>query len=185
MDFEAIKRAAQGYLPQMTKFLRDLIAIPSESCEEEGVIRRTIAEMEALGFDKAEIDPEGNALGWMGEGSRIIAFDGHIDTVGIGNNNAYMLQEGFFGKQFVRYPGEFDEKLLQQMAAVTGGKYFRAADENGMAEVMQEINKLEKTSFEQPRYVEYREFAPALAAIALVMLMLACCLENSFELTAP
>ncbi len=85
MDFEAIKRAAQGYLPNMTKFLRDLIAIPSESCEEEGVIRRTIAEMEALGFDKAEIDPEGNALGWMGEGSRIIAFDGHIDTVGIGN----------------------------------------------------------------------------------------------------
>ena len=85
MDFEAIKRAAQNYLPQMTKFLRDLIAIPSESCEEEGVVRRTIAEMEALGFDKAEIDPEGNALGWMGEGSRIIAFDGHIDTVGIGN----------------------------------------------------------------------------------------------------
>ena len=85
MDFEAIKRAAEGYLPNMTKFLRDLIAIPSESCEEEGVIRRTIAEMEALGFDKAEIDPEGNALGWMGEGSRIIAFDGHIDTVGIGN----------------------------------------------------------------------------------------------------
>ena len=85
MDFEAIKRAAQNYLPQMTKFLRDLIAIPSESCEEEGVIRRTIAEMEALGFDKAEIDPEGNALGWMGEGNRIIAFDGHIDTVGIGN----------------------------------------------------------------------------------------------------
>ena len=85
MDFEAIKRAAQAYLPDMTKFLRDLIAIPSESCEEEGVIRRTIAEMEALGFDKAEIDPEGNALGWMGEGSRIIAFDGHIDTVGIGN----------------------------------------------------------------------------------------------------
>ena len=85
MDFEAIKQAAQNYLPQMTKFLRDLIAIPSESCEEEGVIRRTIAEMEALGFDKAEIDPEGNALGWMGEGKRIIAFDGHIDTVGIGN----------------------------------------------------------------------------------------------------
>ena len=85
MDFEAIKRAAQNYLPQMTRFLRDLIAIPSESCEEEGVIRRTIAEMEALGFDKAEIDPEGNALGWMGEGERIIAFDGHIDTVGIGN----------------------------------------------------------------------------------------------------
>ena len=85
MDFSAVKKAADGYIPQMTKFLRDLIAIPSESCEEEGVIRRTIAEMETLGFDKAEIDPEGNALGWMGTGDKIIAFDGHIDTVGIGN----------------------------------------------------------------------------------------------------
>lgn len=85
MNYEAIKKAAEAYLPQMTKFLRDLIAIPSESCEEEGVIRRTIAEMEALGFDKAEIDPQGNALGWMGDGEKIIAFDGHIDTVGIGN----------------------------------------------------------------------------------------------------
>ena len=85
MDFEAIKKAAQGYEADMTRFLRDLIAIPSESCEEEGVIKRTIAEMERLGFDKAEIDPEGNALGWMGTGEKIIAFDGHIDTVGIGN----------------------------------------------------------------------------------------------------
>ena len=85
MDYAKIKEAAQAYLPAMTKFLRDLIAIPSESCEEEGVVKRTIAEMEALGFDKAEIDPEGNALGWMGTGEKIIAFDGHIDTVGIGN----------------------------------------------------------------------------------------------------
>ena len=85
MNFEAIKQAAEGYKADMTKFLRDLIAIPSESCEEEGVIKRTILEMERLGFDKAEIDPEGNALGWMGTGDKIIAFDGHIDTVGIGN----------------------------------------------------------------------------------------------------
>ena len=85
MDVKAVNKAAENYLPQMTKFLRDLIAIPSESCEEGGVIRRTIQEMEALGFDKAEIDPEGNALGWMGTGDKIIAFDGHIDTVGIGN----------------------------------------------------------------------------------------------------
>ena len=46
MDFDAIKKAAQAYGPAMTAFLRDLIAIPSESCEEEGVIKRTAAEME-------------------------------------------------------------------------------------------------------------------------------------------
>ena len=87
MDFEKIKQAAQNYLPDMTKFLRDLIAIPSESCEEEGVIRRTIEEMNKLGFDRAEIDPQGNALGFMGNGPRLIAFDGHIDTVGVGNRD--------------------------------------------------------------------------------------------------
>ena len=85
MNFDAIKTAAKGYEADMTKFLRDLIAIPSESCEEEGVIKRIAAEMEAVGFDKVEIDPEGNVLGWMGKGSKIIAYDAHIDTVGIGN----------------------------------------------------------------------------------------------------
>ena len=85
MDYSKIKEAAQSYQEDMTRFLRDLIAIPSESCEEEGVIRRCAEEMEKLGFDKVEIDPMGNCLGWMGTGSRIIAFDGHIDTVGIGN----------------------------------------------------------------------------------------------------
>ena len=85
MDVNQVKRTAEAYLPQMTKFLRDLIAIPSESCEEEGVIRRTIEEMNAIGFDEAWIDKEGNALGFVGTGEKIIAFDGHIDTVGIGN----------------------------------------------------------------------------------------------------
>ncbi len=85
VNFEAIKSKAEGYKDAMSSFLRDLIAIPSESCQEEGVIKRTIEEMKKLGFDKAEIDPQGNALGWMGTGEKIIAFDGHIDTVGIGN----------------------------------------------------------------------------------------------------
>ena len=40
--------------------------------------------MEKLGYDKAEFDQLGNVLGWMGTGDRIISFDGHIDTVGIG-----------------------------------------------------------------------------------------------------
>ena len=84
MNFDAIKNAAQGYEKDMTKFLRDLVAIPSESAEEEGVVKRIKEEMEKLGFDKAEIDPMGNVLGWMGEGEKIIAFDGHIDTVGLG-----------------------------------------------------------------------------------------------------
>ena len=85
MNFEAIKQAARRYEADMTKFLRDMIAIPSESCGEEGVVKRIKAEMEKLGYDKVEFDGLGNVIGWMGDGEKIIAIDSHIDTVGIGN----------------------------------------------------------------------------------------------------
>ena len=87
MDFEAIKKAAEGYQPAMVKFLRDMIAIPSESCEEKGVVHRIAEEMKALGYDKVEFDKLGNVIGWMGEGDKIIALDSHVDTVGIGNRD--------------------------------------------------------------------------------------------------
>ncbi|MDO4543916.1 MAG: YgeY family selenium metabolism-linked hydrolase [Clostridia bacterium] len=126
MDFEAIKKAAEAYEPQMTKFLRDLIAIPSESCEEEGVIKRTIEEMKALGFDRAEIDPEGNALGYMGNGKRIIAFDGHIDTVGIGNiaNWEFDPYEGYETEDVIAGRGGSDQEG-GVVSAVYGAKIMK------------------------------------------------------------
>ena len=66
MDFNKIKEAAKQYEAGMTKFLRDMIAIPSESCEEKGVVMRIKEEMEKLGYDKVEIDALGNVIGWMG-----------------------------------------------------------------------------------------------------------------------
>ena len=84
MDFKAIKLQAEGYEKNMTKFLRDLIAIPGESCGDKGVINRIAKEMEMLGFDKVEIDGMGNILGYMGTGETLIGYDAHIDTVGLG-----------------------------------------------------------------------------------------------------
>ncbi|MGQ7076456.1 M20/M25/M40 family metallo-hydrolase, partial [Escherichia sp. SP-MK2] len=69
----------------MTRFLRDMVAIPSESCDEKRVVHRIKEEMEKVGFDKVEIDPMGNVLGYIGHGPRLVAMDAHIDTVGIGN----------------------------------------------------------------------------------------------------
>ena len=84
MDFDAIKKEAEGYEKNMTKFLRDLIAIPGESCGEECVIKRIEKEMNDLGFDEVTIDGMGNILGYMGSGKTLIAYDAHIDTVGLG-----------------------------------------------------------------------------------------------------
>nr|WP_321501243.1 YgeY family selenium metabolism-linked hydrolase [uncultured Dethiosulfovibrio sp.] len=84
IPFEQVLAKAEEYKEDMTRFLRDMIAIPSESCEEEGVINRIKQEMEKVGFDKVEIDPMGNVLGYVGHGKNLIAMDAHIDTVGIG-----------------------------------------------------------------------------------------------------
>ena len=84
MDFAKVNELSKKYEPRMTRFLRDMIAIPSESCQEEGVIKRIKKEMEDVGFDRVEIDKMGNVIGYMGNGPRLIAFDAHIDTVGVG-----------------------------------------------------------------------------------------------------
>ena len=97
MDYSAIKKAAENYEKDMTAFLRELVAIPSESAEEEGVAKRIVAEMQKLGFDEAFTDPQGNVHGVMGTGEKIIAFDGHIDTVGLGemSNWTFDPYEGY------------------------------------------------------------------------------------------
>ena len=56
MDYAKINEAAMGYKDDMTKFLRDLVRIPGESCGEKGHIMRIKEEMEKVGFDKVQID---------------------------------------------------------------------------------------------------------------------------------
>lgn len=85
MDFTKINESAKSYEKDMTAFLRELVKIPGESSGEEGHVNRIAQEMKKVGFDKVEIDPQGNILGYMGTGKTLIAFDAHIDTVGIGN----------------------------------------------------------------------------------------------------
>ena len=85
INFKEILEKAESYKADITKFLRDMIAIPSESSDEEKVVLRIKEEMEKVGFDKVEIDPQGNILGYIGHGKHLIAMDAHIDTVGVGN----------------------------------------------------------------------------------------------------
>ena len=126
MNFDAIKTAAKGYEADMTRFLRDMIAIPSESCQEEGVVRRIKAEMEKLGYDKVEFDGLGNVIGWLGQGEKIIAIDSHIDTVGIGNINNWTHDpyQGYEDDAVIYGRGGSDQEG-GMAAAVYGGKIMK------------------------------------------------------------
>jgi len=87
IDFKRVIEQAERYRPQISAFLRDMVAIPSESCQEEKVVQRIKQEMQAVGFDRVEIDPMGNVLGYIGTGKHLIAMDAHVDTVGVGNQD--------------------------------------------------------------------------------------------------
>ena len=75
VPYEKIKEAAKGYEQDMTRFLRDIVKFPGESCGEKEHIDRIAEEMRKLDFDKVEIDPMGNVLGYMGTGKTLIGFD--------------------------------------------------------------------------------------------------------------
>lgn len=84
VPYDLIMEKAKGYRQEMSDFLRDMIRLPSESCNEALVIDRIRTEMEHVGFDRVEVDGMGNVLGYMGNGETLIAMDAHIDTVGVG-----------------------------------------------------------------------------------------------------
>ncbi|MEF9974282.1 MAG: YgeY family selenium metabolism-linked hydrolase [Clostridia bacterium] len=126
MDFTKINEAAQGYRAAMTRFLRDLVAIPGESAGEEGHIRRIAQEMTAVGFDKVTIDPMGNVLGYMGTGKTLIGYDAHIDTVGIGNraNWTFDPYEGYETESEIGGRGTSDQ-MGGIVSAVYGAKIMK------------------------------------------------------------
>lgn len=112
LKIDEVLRLAEKYKDHMSRFLRDMIAIPSESCQEEKIVLRIKEEMEKVGFDKVEIDPMGNILGYIGHGKHVIAMDAHIDTVGVGDANLwnYNPYEGYEDEEIILGRGASDQE---------------------------------------------------------------------------
>lgn len=67
------------------RFLREICAIPSMESRIGPVGERIGAEMRKLGFDEVRFDKMGNILGRIGNGPKVLVYDSHIDTVGVGD----------------------------------------------------------------------------------------------------
>ena len=76
---------AMAVKADLVKFMQDIIRIPSLSSEEGAVVERIKEEMLRIGYDEVTIDPMGNVIGRIGSGPKVIAFDGHVDTVDVGD----------------------------------------------------------------------------------------------------
>ena len=126
MDVQKIKDAAKAYEADMTAFLRGIVQYPGESCGEKAHIDRIAQEMRRLEFDRVEIDPMGNVLGYMGTGEKLIAFDAHIDTVGTGNRDNWKFDpyEGYENDTEIGGRGTSDQ-LGGIVSAVYGARIMK------------------------------------------------------------
>lgn len=125
-EFAKIKEKAEEYRADMTAFLRAIVRNPGESCDEEKHVMTIKAEMEKVGFDEVRVDDMGNIMGFMGSGKTLIGFDGHIDTVGIGNRSNWKFDpyEGFETESEIGGRGVSDQ-LGGVVSAVYGAKIMK------------------------------------------------------------
>ena len=84
-----ILELAEKYKQYTAENLSRLVKIKSLSMQEEGVVNELKAIMEEAGFDEVRIDKLGNVIGRIGNGEKLIVIDGHIDTVDMGNLDAW------------------------------------------------------------------------------------------------
>ena len=93
-------------------------------------------------------------------------------TIGLGTNGMALspiaIRNGVF--QYGRIQVEIDEKLLKEIAEVTGGKYFRATNNRKLKEIYKEIDALEKTEVEEFKFYNYEEKFRPLVFLALGLL---------------
>lgn len=82
---EQIKSLSEKYRDYTAENLSKLVKIKSLSTQEKEVQLELKRQMEEAGFDEVWIDGLGNVIGRIGNGSKILAIDGHMDTVDNGN----------------------------------------------------------------------------------------------------
>ena len=123
---ELILKKANEYSDYTASNLSKLIQIKSLSGEEKGVVNAVKRMMEGAGFDDVRIDGLGNAVGRIGNGKKIIAIDGHIDTVDLGNLDAWDFDplSGEIKDGFVHGRGAADQ-TGGPVAGITAGKILK------------------------------------------------------------
>jgi Ca-activated chloride channel family protein len=107
-------------------------------------------------------------------------FNVRVYTVGLGTKGfaPYPVQTPM-GVQYQRMPVDVDEGTLTKIANITGGKYFRATNNETLKNIYEQIDKLEKAKIDVTQYHKKTEMFLPLALIALLLLLLEFGLKNT------
>jgi len=96
-----------------------------------------------------------------------------VYTIGVGSMGTapYPVQTPY-GVQYQNMPVEIDEAILREISEKTGGRYFRATDNNKLVQVYSEIDKMEKSKIDVRQFTRREEKFIIPAAIAFALLAL-------------
>ncbi|WP_442587384.1 vWA domain-containing protein [Pedobacter sp. AW31-3R] len=107
-------------------------------------------------------------------------FNIRVYTVGVGTNGyaPYPVKTPF-GTQYQKVKVDIDEGTLNKIAAATGGKYFRATNNEKLKQIYEQIDKLEKAKIDVTQYHKKTECFLPFALIALFLLLTEFILKNT------
>ncbi len=110
-----------------------------------------------------------------------------VYTIGVGvRGEAPMPVTDGFGRRFLQtVPVEIDEKMLEEVAAATGGKSYRATDTGSLEKIYESINQLEKTTRKLKKYQQYDELYLYFLVPGLVLLLLELLLNQTLFRRLP
>ena len=111
-----------------------------------------------------------------------VEYDIKTYTIGLGTNGNALSPIAYNPDGSFRYgmaEVQIDETLLEQIANLTGGKYFRATDNQKLVAIYNEINSLEKTEVATFKFYAYEEKFRPWAIAALVFFLIEWLLKNS------
>ena len=110
-----------------------------------------------------------------------------VYTIGAGTKGYVPYPvKGLFGKTYYQQvKTDVDEETLQAIADTTGGKFFRATDTASLRQIYQEIDRLEKTEFEETGYRQYQELFGICLVAGLLILLLEKLLTETILLRLP
>lgn len=96
-----------------------------------------------------------------------------VYTIGIGTNGfAQFPVYGIFGIEFQESQVQIDEATLSEIAAKTGGKYYRATSNESLQNVYNEINSLEKSTVKTNKIYNYEEYFRVFLWVAIIFLLI-------------
>ncbi|HEV8148728.1 MAG TPA: VWA domain-containing protein, partial [Gemmatimonadales bacterium] len=115
------------------------------------------------------------------------AFGIKVYTVGVGTQGEARIPtgRGLSGFRYETLPVEIDEELLRDIAATTGGRYFRATDSESLSRIFQQINLLERSRQESRQYRAADEKPGPFLLAGLALFALALGLGATVAVRAP